>query len=88
MIEMSTLGDASVYSLSVASGTSHSPIFLSEPAVATVRLPKCPSAFIFEPPHQLRQGKGRIARKNLGMLKWRYRSITGSSTRRQNFALV
>ena len=35
---------------------------------------------------QRRIGKGGIATKDLGTLKWRYRSITGKSTRRQNFA--
>jgi len=32
--------------------------------------------------------KAASPRKNLGMVKWRYRSITGKSTRRQNFALA
>jgi len=37
---------------------------------------------------QRRIGNRRITAKELGIFKWRYRSITGSNTRRQNFALA
>jgi UDPglucose 6-dehydrogenase len=39
------------------------------------------------PNHNLLQYLAK-SRKNFGMLSWRYRSITGKSTRRQNLALV